>query len=63
MEVRRTLYLKFLELVPTHEWQSVQPGQPIPAGMHVRFDFVTGRTEAKIMDDNDSENYGNFDIL
>ncbi|KAM3180407.1 hypothetical protein ACTXT7_016343 [Hymenolepis weldensis] len=48
----------FVEFVPTHEWQVVQPGQPVPAGMHIRFDFETGQTQAKLMEDNDdSENY------
>ncbi|VDL63463.1 unnamed protein product [Hymenolepis diminuta] len=54
--VQDLLYL--VEFIPTHEWQVVQPGQPVPAGLHVRFDFVTGQTQAKLMDDNDnSENY------
>ncbi|XP_034937231.1 nucleotide exchange factor SIL1 isoform X2 [Chelonus insularis] len=41
------------EFVPTHEWQSVKKGQPIPKGLHVRHNFQTGLTEAKLLDKDD----------
>ncbi|XP_050463604.1 nucleotide exchange factor Sil1 isoform X2 [Cataglyphis hispanica] len=37
--------------VATHEWQTVKKGTPIPKGLHVRHNFATGVTEAKLMDD------------
>nr|XP_012229295.1 PREDICTED: nucleotide exchange factor SIL1 isoform X1 [Linepithema humile] len=37
--------------VATHEWQTVKKGTPIPKGLHVRHNFATGMTEAKLMDD------------
>ncbi|XP_062909735.1 nucleotide exchange factor SIL1 isoform X1 [Mobula hypostoma] len=42
---------------PTNEWQTIKPGQPIPAGLHVRLNLETGKNEAKIPDD-DSGNSG-----
>ncbi|XP_051870274.1 nucleotide exchange factor SIL1 [Pristis pectinata] len=36
---------------PTSEWQTVKPGQAIPAGLHVRLNLETGKNEAKIPDD------------
>ncbi|XP_076246014.1 sil1 nucleotide exchange factor [Calliopsis andreniformis] len=36
--------------VPTREWQTVKKGTPIPEGLHVRHNFQTGVTEAKLMD-------------
>ncbi|XP_024867271.1 nucleotide exchange factor SIL1 [Temnothorax curvispinosus] len=44
--------------VATHEWQTVKKGTPIPKGLHVRHNFATGVTEAKLMDDaeEDDEN-------
>ncbi|XP_033188904.1 sil1 nucleotide exchange factor [Bombus vancouverensis nearcticus] len=38
--------------VPTREWQTVKKGTPIPAGLHVRHNFESGVTEAKLIDDN-----------
>ncbi|XP_008554145.1 nucleotide exchange factor Sil1 [Microplitis demolitor] len=39
------------KFVATHEWQTVKKGQPIPRGLHVRHDFQTGVTEAKLDDE------------
>ncbi|KAK4875129.1 hypothetical protein RN001_011551 [Aquatica leii] len=39
--------------VATHEWQVVKKGQKIPKGLHVRINFETGITEAKILDENE----------
>lgn len=39
--------------VPTREWQTVKKGTPIPEGLHVRHNFQTGVTEAKLMDSDD----------
>lgn len=41
--------------VPTREWQTVKKGTPIPAGLHVRHNFETGITEAKLMDPDEGE--------
>lgn len=41
--------------VPTHEWQTVKKGTPIPAGLHVRHNFETGITEAKLMDPEETD--------
>ncbi|CAL7946319.1 unnamed protein product [Xylocopa violacea] len=41
--------------VPTREWQTVKKGTPIPGGLHVRHNFQTGVTEAKLMDSEDAE--------
>ncbi|KAK1127571.1 hypothetical protein K0M31_004103 [Melipona bicolor] len=41
--------------VPTREWQTVKKGTPIPGGLHVRHNFQTGITEAKLMDNEDVE--------
>ncbi len=37
--------------VPTAEWQEIEPGQSIPAGLHVRMSLKTGLKEAKLMED------------
>lgn len=42
--------------VPTHEWQVIKEGQSIPAGLHVRMNFQTGIKEAKLMENEESEN-------
>ncbi|XP_011632142.1 nucleotide exchange factor SIL1 isoform X1 [Pogonomyrmex barbatus] len=44
--------------VATHEWQTVKKGTPIPKGLHIRHNFATGVTEAKLMEDaeEDDEN-------
>nr|XP_025953531.1 nucleotide exchange factor SIL1 isoform X4 [Dromaius novaehollandiae] len=38
---------------PTHQWQTLHPGQAVPAGSHVRLNLQTGEREAKL---SDSEN-------
>ena len=44
------------EFVPTDEWQTVQPGQPIPPGLWVRMDLQTGAKTARLMPaDDDSQ--------
>ncbi|XP_077501997.1 sil1 nucleotide exchange factor isoform X2 [Amblyomma americanum] len=43
------------EFQPTDEWKQVQPGETIPAGLHVRMNLATGQTEAKLMDESDSK--------
>ncbi|XP_053935780.1 nucleotide exchange factor SIL1 [Cuculus canorus] len=40
---------------PTHQWQTIRPGQAVPAGSHVRLNLQTGEREAKLPD---SENGG-----
>jgi len=39
------------EFIPTHEWQVVQEGQAVPAGLHIKFDMTTGGKWAKLLDD------------
>ena len=34
--------------IPTHEWQDVEEGQPIPPGLYVRMNLQTGKTEARL---------------
>ncbi|XP_043924944.1 nucleotide exchange factor SIL1 [Protopterus annectens] len=36
---------------PTDQWQTVRPGQAVPAGLHIRLNLQTGEKEAKIPDD------------
>ncbi|XP_063976544.1 nucleotide exchange factor Sil1 [Diachasmimorpha longicaudata] len=38
--------------VATNEWQTVKKGQPIPKGLHVRHNFQTGETQAKLLEEN-----------
>ncbi|KAJ8932790.1 hypothetical protein NQ314_014494 [Rhamnusium bicolor] len=40
--------------IPTREWQVVRKGQKIPKGLHVRINFETGITEAKLLDENET---------
>jgi len=35
--------------IPTADWQEVQPGQAVPAGLHVRINLQTGKKEAKLL--------------
>ncbi|NWX08523.1 SIL1 factor, partial [Caloenas nicobarica] len=35
---------------PTHQWQTIRPGQAVPAGSHVRLNLQTGEKEAKLPD-------------
>ena len=37
------------EFIPTHEWQIVEEGQMIPAGLHIRMNLSTGKKEAKLL--------------
>ena len=36
---------------PTREWKTVNEGQAIPAGLHVRMNLETGKKEARLMED------------
>lgn len=38
---------------PTSEWQTIENGQVIPPGLHVRMNLQTGLREAKLMDQNE----------
>ena len=42
---------------PTSNWQTIQAGQAIPAGLHVRMNLQTGEKEAKLMDGDDGSKY------
>ncbi|XP_068745321.1 nucleotide exchange factor SIL1-like [Montipora capricornis] len=42
---------------PTADWQTIQPGQGIPPGLHVRMNLQTGKKEAKLMDGDDGSKY------
>lgn len=42
---------------PTSDWQTIQPGQGIPPGLHVRMNLQTGKKEAKLMDGDDGSKY------
>ncbi|XP_074642381.1 nucleotide exchange factor SIL1-like [Tubulanus polymorphus] len=42
---------------PTHDWQTVKPGQAIPQGLHVRMNLETGLKEAKLMEGDDGMKY------
>ncbi|XP_037253496.1 nucleotide exchange factor SIL1 [Falco rusticolus] len=35
---------------PTHQWQTIRPGQAVPAGSHVRLNLQMGDREAKLPD-------------
>ncbi|XP_042645954.1 nucleotide exchange factor SIL1 isoform X2 [Tyto alba] len=35
---------------PTHQWQTIRPGQAVPAGSHVRLNLQTGDREVKLPD-------------
>ncbi|XP_075020159.1 nucleotide exchange factor SIL1 [Calonectris borealis] len=35
---------------PTHQWQTIRPGQAVPVGSHVRLNLQTGDREAKLPD-------------
>jgi len=41
--------------VPTNQWQSVNPGQAVPAGLHVRINLQTGEKEAKLIDEEEDD--------
>ena len=40
---------------PSSDWKTIQPGQAIPAGLHVRMDLQTGKKEAKLLEEESSE--------
>ncbi|KAG5863205.1 hypothetical protein JTB14_014109 [Gonioctena quinquepunctata] len=44
------------EFIPTYEWQVVKKDQKIPKGLHIRMNFETGITEAKILDEEEKSN-------
>jgi len=46
--------------IPTKEWQIVEAGQSIPAGLHVRMNFQTHLKEAKLMDGDDGERFAHL---
>ncbi|XP_029439563.1 nucleotide exchange factor SIL1 isoform X2 [Rhinatrema bivittatum] len=41
---------------PTREWQTVKPGQAVPAGLHMRLNLQTGKNEARIPDPENEKN-------
>ena len=42
--------------VATNEWQEIQEGQKVPAGLHYRMNLETGKKEAKILEkENDAD--------
>ncbi|XP_037950151.1 nucleotide exchange factor Sil1 [Teleopsis dalmanni] len=41
--------------VATKEWQEIKEGQKIPPGLHVRINLTTLKKEAKLLENNDSE--------
>ena len=43
------------EFIPTHEWQEVMDGQPVPRGLFIRFDLEKGKKWAKLNDGNDAD--------
>ncbi|NXF85168.1 SIL1 factor, partial [Eubucco bourcierii] len=40
---------------PTHQWQTIRPGQAVPAGSHVRLNLQTGEREAKLPESEDGK--------
>ena len=44
------------DFIATKEWQEIAEGQRVPAGLHYRINFETGKKEAKILEeDNESD--------
>ncbi|XP_031221209.1 nucleotide exchange factor SIL1 isoform X2 [Mastomys coucha] len=41
---------------PTQEWQTLQPGQAVPAGSHVRMNLQTGVNEVKLQQEDKFQN-------
>eukprot|EP00038_Savillea_parva_P013639 m.211894 g.211894 ORF g.211894 m.211894 type:complete len:171 (-) comp25730_c0_seq1:15-527(-) len=35
--------------VPSNEWQVIQPGQAVPAGLHIKVDLQTGHKMARLL--------------
>ena len=33
---------------PAYEWQDVEEGQPIPLGLYLQMNLLTGKTEARL---------------
>nr|XP_023025666.1 nucleotide exchange factor SIL1 [Leptinotarsa decemlineata] len=50
---------KAKEFIPTHDWQIVEKGQKIPKGLHIRVNFATGKTEAKMLNEKEKPNKEN----
>ncbi|XP_061478425.1 nucleotide exchange factor SIL1 isoform X3 [Rhineura floridana] len=40
---------------PTHQWQTVRPGQAVPTGLHIQLNLQTGEKLAKLPDDDDDD--------
>lgn len=51
------------KFIPTHEWQTVKPGQAVPRGLHIRLNLQTGVREAKLMDEDNSNIHGNYYMM
>ncbi|KAF7270246.1 hypothetical protein GWI33_016793 [Rhynchophorus ferrugineus] len=49
--------------VPTKEWKVIKKGQKVPAGLHYRINLSTGKKEAKVNDDEESDSSKGFSIL
>jgi len=49
------LFTTAKEIEATNEWQLLQPGDTIPAGLHVRMDLETGQKWAKLIDDDNDD--------
>ena len=44
------------DFVATNEWQDIEEGQKVPAGLHYRMNLATGKKEAKLLvEENDAE--------
>jgi len=43
------------EFIPSNDWKEIQPNQAIPGGLHVRINLETGKKEAKLLQDNKTE--------
>ena len=44
------------DFIATNEWQDIQEGQKVPAGLHYRMNLATGKKEAKLLvEENDAE--------
>ncbi|XP_028815844.1 nucleotide exchange factor SIL1 [Denticeps clupeoides] len=43
--------------LPTSQWQTLKPGQAVPAGSHVRLNLQTGQREVKLDEDSGASKY------
>ena len=43
------------DFVATNEWQEIQPGQKVSAGLHYRLNLETGKKEAKLLDPSEDD--------